>query len=119
VAPASKSFSRASRVGDVIHRIFARLIRTEFKDPRVGMITVSSVQVSPDLKHAKIYVTVLEAEKVAETLKILNGASGFFRGHLASDLQLRVIPKPFFVYDDSVVRGNRISAILESCVSAS
>jgi ribosome-binding factor A len=111
-----KSFSRTARVADLIHRLLAGIIRNDFKDPRVGMITVSSVIVTPDLKHAKIYVTVLEIEKVPETLKILNDASGFFRSSLAKELELRVIPKPFFVFDDSVIRGNRISSILESCI---
>lgn len=111
-----KNFSRAARVADLIHRLLAGIIQNDFKDPRVGMITVSSVEVTPDLKHAKIYVTVLEAEKVVETLKILNAASGFFRSTLAKELKLRVVPQPFFIFDDSVIRGNRISSILESCI---
>jgi len=114
-----KNFSRTQRIADLIHRIIAKLIREEFKDPRVGMVTVSEVTVSPDLKHAKIYVTVLEDPKTAQTLKILNEASGFFRSRLASDLQLRVIPKPHFIFDDSVVRGTRIASLLESCVRGS
>ncbi len=112
-----KNFSRRDRVADVVHRIVARTLREEFRDPRVGMITVSSVDVSPDMKHAKIYVTVLEDQKAAESIRILNLASGFFRSQLAASLQLRVIPKPQFVFDASVVRGNRITSLLESCIA--
>ncbi len=114
-----KSFSRAERVADLIHRNVAHLLQQEFKDPRVGMVTISNVEVSADLKHARIYVTVLEETKKEETLKVLNDASGFFRRSLASSVQLRVVPKPFFIFDDSVIRGNRISSILESCAGDS
>ena len=112
-----KNFKRSDRVADVIHRAIAKLLRTEFNDPRVGMITIASVDVSPDLKQAKIFVTVMEDDKVEETLRVLNQAVGFFRSHLAKDLNSRVIPRPIFVYDGSVVRGNRMHSILEKCVS--
>ena len=108
-----RSFNRTERVADLIHRNLARLIQQEFKDPRIGMVTISSVQISADLKHAKIYVTVLEEDKREETLKVLNEASGFFRRSLASMVQMRVVPKPLFVFDESVIRGNRINSILE------
>lgn len=109
-----KNFSRTDRIADVTHRIIARMICEDFKDPRIGRVTISDVKVSPDLKYAKVFITVLPESKVEETLKILNDAAGFFRSNLASSLSLRVVPKPHFVYDDSVVKGNRIFAILES-----
>lgn len=109
-----KSFSRTERVADAVHQCVARVIRSEFKDPRVGMITVLQVVVTPDLKHAKIYVSVLEDEKISETIKILNKAAGFFRSQIAGSIQLRVVPMPHFIFDDSVIRGNRIEQILES-----
>ena len=61
-----KSFSRTDRVADLVHRNLAHLIQQEFKDPRIGMVTISSVQISADLKHAKVYVTVLEEAKKEE-----------------------------------------------------
>ncbi len=109
-----KSFSRSQRVADAVHQCLARAIRTEFKDPRVGMITVLSVEITPDLKQAKIYVSVLEDEKTAETLRILNKAVGFFRAQIANHIQLRVVPNPRFIFDDSVIRGNRIERILNA-----
>lgn len=107
-----KNYSRTQRVADVVHRILARVIREDFKDPRVGMITLSEVEVTPDLKLAKVYVSVLEEAKVAETIKVLNDAAGFFRSQLADSLHLRVIPKPHFIYDDSVVRATRIDRLI-------
>lgn len=114
-----KSFSRTSRVADVVHRILANCIREEFKDPRVGMITICEVSVTPDLRLAKVYISVLEQDKKDQTLKILNEASGFFRSQLADHLRVRVTPKPQFIYDDSVVRGNRIESLLSSTNSPS
>lgn len=114
-----KSFSRSQRVADAVHQCLARVIRSEFKDPRVGMITVLNVEMTPDLKHAKIYVSVLEDEKVSETIKVLNKAAGFFRAQIANNIQLRVVPNPRFIFDDSVIRGNRIAQILESVASVS
>jgi len=112
-----KNFSRSQRVADAVHQCLARVIRGEFKDPRVGMITVLNVEMTPDLKHAKIYVSVLEEEKVSETLKVLNNAAGFFRSQIANSIQLRVVPNPRFIFDDSVIRGSRIARILESVAS--
>lgn len=114
-----KSFSRSQRVADAVHQCLARVIRTEFKDPRVGMVTVLNVEMTPDLKHAKIYVSVLEDEKVSETINILNKAAGFFRSQIANSIQLRVVPTPRFIFDDSVHRGNRIEQLLGSIASAS
>lgn len=109
-----KNVNRTGRVAEAVHRLLARCIREEFKDPRVGMITITSVDVSPDLKYAKVYVTVLEDEKRAETIEILNQANGFFRSQLAKALpSARVIPKPHFIFDDSILKGNRIQSILE------
>lgn len=114
-----KSFSRAQRVADAVHQCLAHVIRVEFKDPRVGMVTVLNVEMTPDLKHAKIYISVLEDEKASETLKVLNKAAGFFRSQIANSIQLRVVPIPHFIFDDSVIRGNRIEQILGSIASAS
>lgn len=113
-----RNFSRSSRVSDVIHRALAKLIREEFRDPRVGMITISMVEVTPDLKQAKIFITVLENEKQNETLVILNQAAGFFRSRLSKLLSLRSVPNLFFRLDESVMRGNRIVSLLEKCVGS-
>lgn len=113
-----RNFSRSARVSDVIHRALAKLIREEFQDPRVGMITISTVDVAPDLKQAKIFVTVLENEKALDTVRILNQASGFFRSRLSKLLTLRSVPNLSFRYDESVVRGNRIESLLARAIGS-
>jgi len=109
-----KNYSRTSRVGDLMHRIIARLIVEELKDPRVGMVTLSEVSVSPDLRHAKVFITILPDSKIQETLKVLNEASGFFRSHLAKLLTMRIVPRLHFIYDESEVRGRRMANILDA-----
>lgn len=107
-----KSVDRMDRVADLMHRNIARILREDFKDPRVGMVTIASVEVSRDLAHAKVYVTVFEETKVKETLAVLNGASGFFRAHLSRMINLRVVPRPRFIFDESLMRGSRINSLL-------
>jgi len=110
----NKSFDRMDRIADLMHRSIAKILREEFKDPRIGWVTIVSVEVSRDLAHAKVYVTVLEEEKVTLTLELLNKASGFFRSHLADLMHLRIVPKPHFIYDESIVRGTRILSLLDN-----
>jgi ribosome-binding factor A len=107
-----KNFSRTSRVGDHIHRILANIIAQEFKDPRAGMITLSQVNISPDLRQAKVFITVLPEEKILETVNILNQAAGFFRSRLAKQLALRVVPRLQFVYDELQIKGLRMGTLL-------
>lgn len=104
---------RTARIGDVVHRHIARLLYEEFKDPRIGLVTIQSVDVSPDLSNAKVYVTVYEAEKVEESIKILNKAAGFFRAELSRLMHLRIVPKPHFIYAESVIKASRLVSLLE------
>ena len=108
-----KTVDRIERISDLMHRTIATLLREAFKDPRVKWVTVASVEVSRDLSHAKVYVTVLEDDKVEETLKVLNKATGFFRSHLARKMHLKIVPKIHFFFDDSTRRGIRITSLLE------
>lgn len=109
----NKGYDRMDRIADSMHRSIAKLLREEFKDPRVEFVTVAFVKVSRDLAHAKVYVTVLDETKTAETIKILNNASGFFRSQLARLMSLRVVPKPQFMFDESILRGTRILSLIE------
>lgn len=111
---------RIQRLADQIQRDLSALIRTEMKDPRLGMITVSGVRVSPDLGYADVYVTVLGRtldESPEESLKALNGAAGFLRTELGRGLKVRVIPRLRFHYDDTTVRGNRMSELITIAVA--
>jgi len=111
-----KGQGRPQRLGDLIQREVSDLIRLEVRDPRVGMITITSVDVSPDIKHAKIFFTVLEKEKLQETLAGLNRSAGFLRSQLAQRLKMYTTPELRFAYDESVERGDHLSRLIDSAL---
>ncbi|MDM8348221.1 30S ribosome-binding factor RbfA [Pseudomonas sp. sp1636] len=120
----AKEYSRAQRIGDQMQRELAQLIRLEIKDPRLGgLVTITAVEVSRDASHAKVFVTVMGAEPVegvdgvAQSVKVLNDASGFLRMQLGKAMKLRSVPNLRFHYDESVVRGAQLSALIERAVS--
>ena len=110
----TKSSSRRGRLSDVLHRELAKLIRDEVSDPRIGMVTISGVEVSDDLSFAKVYVTVMNDEQQESSIEALNHAAGFFRTQLSKHLTLRVAPRVRFIYDDSLRLGSRIDQLLKS-----
>lgn len=102
-----------------MQRELAQLIREEIKDPRVGMVTVSGVQVTRDLAYAKVYVTVLGAgDDVAETVKVLNNAASFLRRALGQRMVIRSVPQLQFVHDESIERGARLSSLIKAAIAA-
>ncbi|MCH7694923.1 MAG: 30S ribosome-binding factor RbfA [Proteobacteria bacterium] len=110
-----KQFSRSRRVADLVQKELAGLIQRQITDPRLGMITIASADISPDLKNAKVYVTSLGGEaNVEELVETLNDMAGHFRYELAQVLSLRVVPKLKFVFDSSIERGSRLSALIDS-----
>jgi len=111
-----KGQGRPQRLGDLIQREVSDLIRLEVRDPRVGMITVTSVDVSPDMSHAKIFFTVLEKEKLQDTLHGLRRAAGFLRSQLARRIKMYTTPELRFEYDESVERGDRLSRLIDQAL---
>lgn len=110
---------RTQRLADQIQRELAILIRQELKDPRLGMVTVSSVKVSPDMGYADIYVTVIGSnldEKPDESIRILNDAAGFLRGEVGRAIRTRVTPRLRFHFDEVTARGNRMAALISQAV---
>lgn len=110
---------RTQRIADQIQREIAGLIRLEIKDPRVGMVTISSVKVSPDMGYADVYITVLGAtldEKPDASLAVLNGAAGFLRNQLGKALQVRMTPRLRFHFDEVTARGNRMATLINEAV---
>ncbi len=102
-----------------MQRELAQLIREEIKDPRVGMVTVSGVQVTRDLAYAKVYVTVLGAgDDTAETVKALNNAAAFLRRALGQRMVIRSVPQLQFVHDESIERGARLSSLINAAIAA-
>ncbi len=112
-----KDFSRTRRVGEQIQREMAQLVQQEIKDPRLGLVTISAVKLSKDMSHANIFFTILNDEQsVEETLKILDGASGFLRHELAKRMQLRIVPHIHFKYDESISYGNELSSLINKAM---
>ncbi len=107
----ARDFNRTDRIADVIQKEIATIILQEMKDPRVGLLTILSVKVSKDLNYAKIYV--MQEEHAKETLDALNKASGFLRAQLAKRIQIRVMPNLTFLYDDTTIKANRLSKLID------
>lgn len=103
-------------MADLIQRELSDLLRREVRDPHVGMVTLTSVDVAPDLSHAKVFFTILEKEKQAETAKALQRAAGFLRSQLSHRMDMYTTPALRFVYDESVERGDRLSRLIDSVV---
>ncbi|EHD23144.1 MULTISPECIES: 30S ribosome-binding factor RbfA [Brenneria] len=115
----AKEFSRTQRVSQEMQKEIAIIIQREVKDPRIGMATVSGVEVSRDLAYAKVFVTLLndnEPEQVKTALKALQDASGFIRVLLGKAMRLRVVPELTFSYDNSLVEGMRMSNLVTNVV---
>ena len=113
----AREFSRGRRVADEIQRQMAELIQMELGDPRVGMVTVTAVEVTHEFEQARIYFTVLGDQAQAETTcKALNHAAGFLRRALSKRLKLRTTPELVFILDTSLEQGNRLSALISDAV---
>jgi len=109
-----KSSGRPQKLGDLIQRELSELVSRELRDPRVGMLTITSVDVSPDLSHAKVFFTLLQKEKLEDTLRGLKRSAGFLRSQLAKRIKLYTTPELRFVYDESVERGDHLSRLIDS-----
>jgi ribosome-binding factor A len=122
------SSQRLQRVADQVQRELAMIIQREVKDPRLGMISVTGVEVSRDLAYADVYVTALvgasddlvndSREKQAATENVLNHASGFLRSQLAKELSIRTTPKLRFHYDESISRGRYMSTLIDDAIDS-
>ncbi|ATJ81172.1 30S ribosome-binding factor RbfA [Halomonas beimenensis] len=116
-----REFQRTDRVADQLQKELAVLIQREIKDPRLGMVTVSGVTVSRDLGYADVHVTLLgeqDPERIKENLVVLKRAAGFLRSQIARRIKLRHVPELRFHYDESVVRGQRLSSLIDEAVAS-
>jgi ribosome-binding factor A len=103
------------RVDQAMRAVLSDAIAKDLKDPRVGFVTVTGVKTSPDLRHARVYVSVLGSDSERdETMTGLRSAHGFLQRRLASELTLKHTPSLTFAYDESVDRGMRINELLET-----
>ena len=114
-----KTTNRPQRVAELLRRELAMLIPQAVRDPHVSGVTLTHAKVTPDLKSAKIYFTLLgDATQAKETERALNRAAGFLRHELREAVILRAIPQLRFYYDESVARGARISSLIDRAVAA-
>ena len=113
-----REFKRSERVAGSLRRELARLIQMEVKDPEVGFISLSDVEVSRDLAHAKVFITVFESEKAASSLKALKRAAGYLRRRLGQEMRIRSVPELHFFHDSSVETGQRMDSLIDAAVAA-
>ncbi|MBX3023383.1 30S ribosome-binding factor RbfA [bacterium] len=105
---------RTDRVGEAIQELVAGLLVREIKDPRIGLVTITGVRVSPDLRHARVYFSTLgDDEQRHRSLRGLRSAAGFVRGQIARQLNLRVAPEIVFELDDSLEEAERLARLLK------
>jgi ribosome-binding factor A len=115
----AKAFNRSSRVGHELQKEIAIILQREIKDPRLGMVTVSGVDISRDLAYAKVFVTFLndeDPEIVEQGLQVLNDAKGYIRTLIGKAMRLRIIPEIKFFYDESLVKGMQMSTLVSDVI---
>jgi ribosome-binding factor A len=109
--------NRSFKVADQIQRDLAELIARELKDPRVGMVTLQGVEVTPDYAHAKVFFSILTGDPV-EAAEGLNQAAGFLRNGLFKRLHIHTVPTLHFVYDRTTERAADMNALIAKAVSS-
>lgn len=116
----AKDFSRSDRVAEQIRRELADLLMFEVKDPRVSMVTITEVEVSGDLAHAKVFYSAPVQENpqvMAELQKGLDKSAGFLRSQLGKRMSVRTVPQLHFTYDSSIDHGMKISRLIDEALS--
>lgn len=114
-----RDFQRSRRIEEQIQRLLSELVRREVKDPRVGLITITAVEVSRDLSHAKVFVLPFDGKHpAADVLTALRSAAGFLRIHLKKALAIRHVPELHFALDESIERAAEMSALISSAVAS-
>jgi ribosome-binding factor A len=117
----AKEYARTQRVADYLQRELAELIQHEVRDPRVGMVSITGVDVSRDLGHAKVYYTAMGSdsrEDASESTEALNKAAGFLRSQLSRDSAMRSVPQLRFYFDSSVGRGRDLEDLIRRAADA-
>ena len=114
-----KGFQRSDRVAEQVRRDLADLIRSELKDPRVGMISLTAVELTPDYAHAKVFFTTLNAEHLEEVERGLKRAAGFLRRELGRRIHIHTLPELHFIYDNSLERGSSLSQLIDKASALS
>jgi len=111
----AKDFTRSDRVGQQMQRELAELIRMELKDPRIGFVTITDVEVTRDMSHAKVFYTVMKGD-AADTQKALVRSAGFLRNELGRRIKLFKMPELHFEYDHSIERGMSLDKLIDQAM---
>ncbi|MEO0367982.1 MAG: 30S ribosome-binding factor RbfA [Pseudomonadota bacterium] len=116
-----KEYARSERVSQTINRHLAMIMRNEVSDPRVSSLTITEVQVTKDLRQAKIFVTDMsqDAVDINNRMEALNKANGFIRRELAARIEMRHCPNLIFAYDNSIAHGAYMSELIDRAVKSS
>ena len=117
----AKEYARTQRVADFLQRELAILIQQEMRDPRVGMVSITGVEVSRDLGHARVFYTSLDtnsSDEADESTSALNKAAGFLRRELSRDSSMRMVPSLRFYFDNSVGRGRDLENLIDQAADA-
>lgn len=114
-----REFARSERVAQTINRQLAMILRNQVKDPRVSSLTVTDVEVTKDLRQAKIYVTSMvdDSIDIEDVMQAVDRASGFIRRQLAAVIDMRHCPNLVFAYDNSISEGARMSALIDKALN--
>lgn len=116
----NKGFARRDRINEQIRRELAELLRGELRDPRVGMVSLTEVQLSPDYAHAKVFFSTLNGSEDLPTVQAaLDHAAGFLRGGLGKRIRIHTTPQLHFVFDDSLERGAQLTRLIGQAVAIS
>lgn len=112
-----KNSNRLGRVDEELKKEISNIINYELNNPKItGMISVTRAKITPDLKYAKVYVSILNSKNVKETLANLKKSSGYIRTEIAKRINLRITPELIFVLDDSMEYGAKIDQILKEII---
>ena len=114
-----KEYARSERVAQVINRHLAMILRDEVRDPRVSKLTITDVEVTKDLRQAKVFVSSMLSDDVDvdQIMQALDRASGFLRRNLAHAIEMRHCPNLIFAYDSSIADGARMSALIDGALN--
>ena len=113
----NKNNNRLGRIDEELKKEISSIINYELKNPKItGLISVTRAKITPDLKYAKVYVSILNSKNTADTLANLKKSSGFIRSEIAKRINLRVTPEIIFVLDDSMEYGAKIDKILKEII---
>ena len=114
-----REFARSERVAQTINRQLAVILRTKVKDERVNSLTITDVEVTKDLRQAKVFVTSMDDDNIdiADTMAAVDNANGYIRRKLAAVIDMRHCPNLVFAYDNSISEGARMSALIDRALN--